>query len=91
MQVRIVGIAEAGQAAEETALCNLMVGLTNYRSTTGREVVTVQNHVDVNGEDEVLAEEEVLAEQDANRQEVEDDEPLEEQVQPVDVYNKRSI
>ena len=37
MQVRILGIAETGQAGEETALRELTVGLTNYRSTTGME------------------------------------------------------
>ena len=91
MLVRIVRIAEGVQAAEKTALRYLAVGLTNYKSTTVREVVTVKNHVDVNGEDEVFVEEEVLAQEDANRQEVEDDEPLEEQVQPVDAYKKKSI
>lgn len=38
--MQIMGIAEAGQAGEETALRELTVGLTEYTSTTGREVVT---------------------------------------------------
>ena len=44
MQVRVLGMAEAGQAGEageETTLRELTVGFTNYGSTTGREVVTV--------------------------------------------------